>query len=213
MKNLIIIGAGGMGRSVYSMVVECDGYNVEYVVKGFIDNNLFSLEGFDDYPPVLGTIDDYIPQENDIFICSIGDIIAKKRCCEQLSQKGAVFITIVHPLARVVKTAKLGKGVIVAPYATVNANSVIGNHVLVQTHSVVSHDVVIGDWTRIDTHVVCIGGIKIGSKVMVHTRAIINHNVLIEDEACVGAGSFVVTNVRKGTSVFGNPAREFKIKN
>ena len=49
--------------------------------------------------------------------------------------------------------------------------------------------------------------------MVVHTGAIINHNVLIEDEACVGAGSFVVTNVRKGTSVFGNPAREFKIKN
>ena len=33
MKNLIIIGAGGMGRTIYSNALECVGYGENFVVK------------------------------------------------------------------------------------------------------------------------------------------------------------------------------------
>ena len=45
MKNLIIIGAGGMGRTVYSNALESVGSGKEFVVKGFIDDNLQALDG------------------------------------------------------------------------------------------------------------------------------------------------------------------------
>ena len=72
MKHLIIIGAGGMGRVMYDMARECIGYKTEYDIKGYIDDNIHSLDDFSGYPPILGTISEYQPQENDIFICSIG---------------------------------------------------------------------------------------------------------------------------------------------
>ena len=37
MKNLIIIAAAGMGRTLYDMSRESRGYGEEFVVKGFID--------------------------------------------------------------------------------------------------------------------------------------------------------------------------------
>jgi UDP-3-O-[3-hydroxymyristoyl] glucosamine N-acyltransferase len=40
MKNLIIIGAGGMGREIYDLAMFCKGYNKEYVIKGFLDNSM-----------------------------------------------------------------------------------------------------------------------------------------------------------------------------
>ena len=68
MNNLIIIGAGGMGRTLYDNALESVGYGEVFVVKGFIDDNLAALDGYPDYPPVIGTIKDYIPQENDVFV-------------------------------------------------------------------------------------------------------------------------------------------------
>ena len=36
MKNLIIIAAGGMGRTFYDIARESLGYGTEFVIKGFI---------------------------------------------------------------------------------------------------------------------------------------------------------------------------------
>ena len=47
MKNLIIIGAGGMGRQVCLFAQECKGFEKEYVIKGFLDDNPHAMEGFD----------------------------------------------------------------------------------------------------------------------------------------------------------------------
>ena len=44
MRNLVIIGAGGMGRTIYDMARENPAYEHEYVIKGFIDDNLSSLD-------------------------------------------------------------------------------------------------------------------------------------------------------------------------
>lgn len=72
MKNLIIIGAGGMGRTMYDLARESLGYNMEFIIKGFIDDDLFALDSFRGYPPILGTISEYQPLEDDVFVCSIG---------------------------------------------------------------------------------------------------------------------------------------------
>lgn len=40
MKKLVIIGAGGMGRSVYCIALGCIGYDENFIIKGFIDDNL-----------------------------------------------------------------------------------------------------------------------------------------------------------------------------
>ncbi len=72
MKSLVIIGAGGMGRTIYDIARECVGFNTEFIIKGFIDDNINALDSLNGYPPLLGTIVDYIPSENDVFACSIG---------------------------------------------------------------------------------------------------------------------------------------------
>ena len=58
MKNLVIIGAGGMGKQLWSFAQQCRGYGSEYVIKGFIDDNRSALDGFVGYPPILDTIKD-----------------------------------------------------------------------------------------------------------------------------------------------------------
>ena len=206
MKQLIIVGAGGMGRTVYGIAMESIGYGTEFIVKGFVDDNIHALDGFQNYPPIIGTLSDYTPQEDDVFVSSIGADFRQK-CIEKIQMHGGRFINIIHSTARVRTNVQMGVGNIVCAYAVIGADCVVGDFNLFQNFSIIGHDVRVGNFNRIDTHVTCVGGITICNNTNIHTSAIINHGVVVEDDAHVGAGSFVIRKVKAGTTVFGNPAR------
>lgn len=207
MKNLIIIGGGGMGRSVYCMAQNSIGYNEDFRVKGFLDDNIHSMDNFDNYPRVIGRIDEYCIQDNDVFICSIGSVKIKKGICEKLKNRGAKFYTLIAKTAIVRNNVKIGEGSIIADYASLGADCKIGSHCLIQTYSIVAHDCVLGDYVRIDTHAVCVGGVIVRDCVTVHTGAVISHNVVIGDNSVVAASSFVIRKVKPNSTVYGNPAK------
>lgn len=206
MKHLIIIGAGGMGRVMYDMARESVGYQTEYDIKGYIDDNLHSLDLFSNYPPILGTIVDYLPQADDVFICSIGGN-SRKACMESILRKGGEFLTLIHQTARIGTNVELGKGCMVGAFTTIAADAKIGNYNFIQSNMIIGHDVIIGDWNRIDSHTMLIGGITIGNENMIHSAAVINHEVHIGNRTHIGACSFVTRNVEDNWTVFGNPAR------
>lgn len=88
MKHLVIIGGGGMGKDIYHSAKHSIGYGTEYDIKGFIDDNLNSLDGCEGYPPVLDTIKNYQPSEDDVFTCSIGNVKTKRTLCEMIKDRG-----------------------------------------------------------------------------------------------------------------------------
>lgn len=206
MKNLVIIGAGGMGRTVYDIVCESNGYGIEFKVKGFIDDNISALDGFTGYPPLLGTISDYLPEPDDVFTFSIGGS-SRKDCIQKMLEHKVEFVNIIHKTARVGTGVTLGCGNIIGAFTSLGANCSVGNYNMIQSYTVIGHDAIVGDFNRIDTHVTCVGGIQIGNETTIHTSAVINHKVIVEDKAHIGACSFVIRKVKSGTTVFGNPAK------
>ena len=206
MNHLIIIGAGGMGRTIYSNALESVGYGETFDIKGFIDDNLNALDGFPNYPPLLGTIRDYTILPDDVFVSSIGGD-ARRSCMEEIIARGGKFMELIHKTARIYNNAKLGKGNFIGAFSVVGNDAIIGDYNMIQSYTVIGHDVHIGNWNRIDTHVTCVGGIVIEDDVDVYTSAIINTKVHIESGAHVGAGSFVIKRVKAGTTVMGNPAK------
>lgn len=206
MKKLIIIGAGGMGRTIYSNALESVGYRVNFQVKGFIDDNLHALDGFPNYPPLIGTIKDYFPHEDDVFVSSIGGE-ARRPCMEEIIRRGGEFMELIHKTARIYTNAKLGKGNFIGAYTVIGNDATVGDYNMIQSYTVIGHDAVIGNWNRIDTHVTCVGGIIIEDEVNIHTSAVISHHVRVESGAHVGALSFVIRKVKAGTTVMGNPAK------
>ena len=207
MKNLIIIGAGGMGRTIYSNALESVGYGDKFVVKGFIDDNLNALEGFPNYPPLIGTIKDYVPQKNDVFVSSIGGA-SRRPCMEEIIRRGGEFMELIHQTARIYTNAKLGKGNFIGAYSVIGNDAEIGDYNMIQSYTVIGHDAKIGSWNRIDTHVTCVGGVIVEDDVNIHTSAVISHKVRVESGAHVGALSFVIKKVNAGTTVIGNPAKK-----
>ena len=207
MKQLIIIGAGGMGRCTYCNAEQSNGFGTEFQIKGFLDDNQKALEGFEGYKPVLSKISDYQIEPDDVFVCSIGEVQTKYMICEGLKAKGAKFYTLIHQNASIGKNTKIGEGTIVDESVHIDPNVVIGTDCLLQAQAIVGHDSVIGNYARIDTQCSLVGGTIVKDKATIYTHAMVSHNVTIGEDAVVGACSFVIKNVKPGVSVFGVPAK------
>lgn len=210
MKQLVIIGAGGMGRSMYDMACNSIGFGVEYSIKGFIDDDTKALDGFATYPPVLDTISGYTPQAEDVFICSIGGA-SRRKCIEQIRAKGGHFINLIHKTAFVGTNVQMGEGNILGSYARIACDSKIGSHNLIQNFANIAHDCRLGDFNRVDCYVMMVGGTQLQDETTIHTAAVLNHNVVVESNAHVAAMSFVIRRVKAGTTVMGNPATLLKM--
>jgi len=206
MKRLIIIGAGGMGRTVYSNALESVGYGDAFEVKGFIDDDLHALDGFPNYPPIVGTISGYQPEADDVFVCSIGGA-SRKPCMENIISRGGEFINVIHRTARLLTNVVIGKGNFIGADTVIGNDVVIGNYNMIQSYTIIGHDVRMGDFNRIDTRVTCVGGVVIEDEVIIHTSAVINHKVTVGSKSRVAALSFVIKDVKPGTTVIGNPAK------
>lgn len=208
MKDLIIIGAGGFGRELFFLAKESYGYEKEFKILGFIDDNIYALNNYNGYPNILGKISDFEFTPNNVFICSIADISIKNDIIEKFTKSGAEFFTLIHRTARVTDTARIGKGCIIGPMASIGADTIIGDFTIIQTGSIVGHDVEVGRNSRLDNYAILVAESKIGSNCIVHSNSVINYGVKISDNSTVGACSFVVRNVKSNVSVFGNPAKQ-----
>lgn len=197
-----------MGRDMYWSAKGCLGYGVEFDIKGFIDDDLTSQDGYDGYPPLLGTIDDYEIQEDDVFNCSIGCVQSKAKVCGKLKAKGATFYTLINKTAIIHERTTLGDGCYVGEFALIGTEATIGENCLIQAYSIIGHDCKIGDYVRIDTHSVIIGGVVIQNRATVHTAAVVSHRVIVGEDATVASCSFVIRKVKNGTTVVGNPAKQ-----
>lgn len=212
MKQLLIIGASGLGRTIYEMAQNAKGYGEEFEIKGFLDIDLHAMDAYPYYLPVINNEDDYEIQPDDVFICAIGDVTLKKRITEKMVARGAKFHKVIHKTANVSPTAKIGDGCVVGTGAIIGPSETIGAHTLIQSYAILGHDGSVGAYSRIDCRVMCVGGVKIGNEVTLHTACVINHDVTVQDKATVAACSFVIRNVKEGTTVMGNPAKRLKFE-
>lgn len=210
MKNLIIIGARGYGREVYNLALQCDGYNKDYVIKGFLDDKLDALVGFDNYPEIISDVESYKIQEDDVFTCALGSVKWKKYYVEMIVSKGGIFINLVHPTLIFNSNVKMGKGLIVFMYSNISNDCNIGDFVTIQSFVGVGHDSKIGDWCHINAYSFMGGFAILEEEVCLNTRATILPNVIVGKGATVGAASLAIKNVKANTTVFGVPATVLK---
>lgn len=166
MQKLIIIGAGGLGREVYDLALDAGTYDI----RGFVDANATTAP---DGAPILGTPDDYEIQPDDVFVCAIGNPAARKRCVEQLQQRGARFATLVHPTAIISPSVKMAGGCIIKPYVTIGSRATVGAHTVIQPHATLEHDVKAGDFCLIGASCAMQGATSIPSLTILNPLTLV----------------------------------------
>lgn len=207
MKNLVIVGAGGFGREIASAAKTVVGYGTAFVLKGFLDANPSALDGFDGYPPVLGTPEDYAMAPDDVFFVALGNVTTRRRIVDLIAARGGRFLTLVHPMASLGDNVSVGEGSYIAHHAVLTADIVLGRNVCVFHQTVVGHDCRIGDCSHVSSQVFLGGGVRVGSEVVIHPGVKVAPFKRIGDGAVLGIGSVVIANVRERQTVFGIPAQ------
>ena len=132
MKNLYIIGAGGLGRNVLSYALDIMTVQNEWRIKGFLNSQKY-IDALDDIDSlnykICESLEGHRISEQNVYVFAISDVSIREKMCKKLKDDGAVFVNIIHPTAIISKTAVLGEGIIIAPYSTVGANAIIEDFV------------------------------------------------------------------------------------
>ena len=210
MKNLVIVGAGGCGREVLQWAKDINKKEQRWNIKGFIDDDLNALDGKVCDVPVLSSINDYQIEEEDEFVCCIGNSKVRKEVVARLKMKGAHFGTLIHPNAIIADSSTLGEGVIIYPFAIISDNAVIGDGCIINMYSSVAHDSVLGEYCTISAHCDITGMCKLGACVFMGTTSNVVPGTKIGNDVYICAGSTVMGRVRKEMKVLGNPAKIVK---
>ena len=148
----MIIGAGKSGREIYTWAEQAIAAGQPLRIKGFLDSRTTVLDGFTYDAKILGAVDTYEIEEDDVFIGAIGDPRQKRVYYSPVGERGGQFINLIHPSAVIGSNVQLGSGIVMAPFSVITADVRIGNHVTIGSFSNIGHDVVIGDWCQISSH-------------------------------------------------------------
>ncbi len=208
MKDIIIVCTGATGMEIYTILQMINeeesqkGREPKYHLLGFIDDDL--AKEIPDYVdvPVLGTIKDWEPIGDEVYALGNASPRTKKKIVEILKGKGCRFETIIAPYARVKPNVEIGEGCAIWSYS-INSGAKIGNFVNVQGAMIGGHSV-LGDYST----VLGFANVqaKLGEGVYVGSHAVVL-DVPVGDWATISVGSIVVSKVKAGTKVFGNPAK------
>ncbi len=195
MKKLILIGAGGHGKSV-EWIARLTNQWSEIL---FLDEKLKGVK-------ILGNFDNRKKFINEDFFVSIGDNLTRRKIFQQLQQEGFKLVSIISPNSNVTNS-KIGLGSIIMNNVFVNIDSIIGDGVIINNNVLIEHDCKIGDFTHVSPSVNVAGTTLIGELSWIGIGSNIINNLRIGNEVIIGAGSVVLNNlIDKGTYV-GVPAK------
>lgn len=208
MKDLLIVGAGGFGRELLQWSKEINARTPRWNIRGFLDDNLQALNGYECDYEIVGKISEWQPHENEEFVIALGFPEVKKKVIESLLERGAEIVTLIHPDAHIGGFCRIGKGCIIYPDTRITVNVTIGDYVTILAQNFVGHDATVGNYSTIFGNCSINGHVQIGESVLFNNSASTVPSIKIGDGAVIGAGSFVISNVRPGRHMFGNPAKK-----
>lgn len=204
MKDLIIVCGGSFAKEALEIIQQMNESKPQWNILGFIDDEKeIGSEVFRGYK-VIGTIKDWVIKDSDYFAMGVSRPQIKEKLFNYLKGKGARFATIIHPGTHIPEGTVIGEGCVISR-SWIGIEVVLGNCVNVAGSMIGESKI---DDFSTTTGFANIAGATLGKRVFVGSHAVILNGKKVGDDAKVAAGSIVFSNVKAGTTVWGNPAKK-----
>lgn len=196
MKDIVIIGAGGIGREVAWIIEEINEVNSTWNIVGFVDENREmhnkDLNGY----KVLGGIEALDKLEvKPYVIVAIANCDVKKNIVARLEEKYK-FATVIYLTVKVSKYTEIGNGTIIYPGVILTVNTKIGNHVIISGNCGIGHDTVIGDYSSVLWGSCFSGYDVVGQEAFIGVGCKIAQGIDITGGSRVATGSVVTEDIK-----------------
>ena len=170
---------------------------------GFINDIPDVLEGTGIREPILGSIMDWRPIGDELYIMGTADPKGKEKLAVMLRKRGCRFTSFIAPNAIVSPDLELGEGCVIEAYR-IGYGVILGDFVSVNGSMLMS-GARIGDYST-TTGFTVVENAKIGKRVYAGSHAVITDGVTVGDDVRISIGSIITKNVPDSANVFGVPA-------
>lgn len=185
-EKLLIVGAGGHGRSV----AEAAMLSGQYMVVGFVDDAAASVSQILDIP-VLGTTTDlgvYRTHASKVIV-AIGNNALREKLMFTLAQADFEWATVIHPRAIVSPRAHIGAGSAVMAGAIVGTEAHLGCGVIVNCGAVVDHHAQVHDFGHLGVSSCMAGGAQLGRGAWMQAGCALGYGVEVPSGAVLSPGT------------------------
>ncbi len=186
-NKIIIVGAGGHGKSVADLLL----LQKEYELVGFVDDaypGISDVWGF----PVLGKVDaDTLSSLQEYVGCvvvAIGNNDLRESVFKLVDGLGLTLPNIVHPNAFVSPRAMLGNGCMVMANAVIGTEARLGDGVIVNSGAIVDHHAVVDDFGHLGVNVSMAGGAHLGRLAWAQAGVALGYGVSIPEKQILKLG-------------------------
>lgn len=209
-RSLVIIGCGGFGREVFSIVQAMRAAGADWEVAGFLDDDpsdrdstlVRELES-----QILGSVGRLAEMGSVNAVIAIGATATRSVISKRFSEFPVTWPVMVHPDSTIGLNVKIDVGTVIAAGARLSTNIDVGKHAHVDQNATIGHDAVMGDFVRLNPQACVSGSVTIGARALVGANATVLNGLHLGSDSIVGAGACVVRDVPDSTTVKGVPAR------
>ena len=203
-EPIVILGAGGHGRALISLLRDLD----LYAPVGVVDANPL-------VPPplglrVLGT-EAALPtlrrQGVRLACIAVGDNARRLAAAARFEALGFDLPPLLHPSAILGAGAVAEAGAVALPRTVLGAGARLGRLAILNTGAILEHDSVLGEAAHAGPGAVLPGGVTVGARALVGAGAVCRPHVTIGAGAVIGIGAAVAEDVPPGAVMGGVPAR------
>jgi sugar O-acyltransferase (sialic acid O-acetyltransferase NeuD family) len=208
MQDIVIIGAGGVGKEVALLIEQINNKKLSYNLIGFIDDNSSLHDTQINGYRVLGGIEYLKTMISPICaVCAIANYKVKKNIINSLTSSSVYFANVIHPDVYISNTNSIGEGVIIYSGVIMTTNIKIGNHVIISPKCGIGHEALIEDYVSLLWNVNVSGNVTIREGSLIGSGVTIIQNKIIGKESILGAGAVVIEDIPDNCTAVGIPAK------
>ncbi len=213
-RDLVLVGAGGLGRETAAAVAAMNAIEPTYALRGYLDDAARPGDVVDGVP-VLGPVErgplDELPDAH-VVVCtgSAADRFGRWRLVDRLGLPTERYGTVVHPSASIPPGCRLGRGSVVLAAVVATTAVEVGEHSVVMPAVVLTHDDVVGGFVTFGAGARLAGRVTVGDGAYVGAGALVREGCRVGAWALVGMGAVVLRDVPPAEAWVGNPARRLR---